>query len=214
MASRRQRALPQARRPLTPAQRGHPPAGHRHQRGTRRQCQGSEVSQGDQKAAAKHVQMPPALQSGRSSRFHSSVASAADGLELPYNIPAAKAYITPPDPRVQAKVPAIYIWPSDGTENRSSELGGTIPRNTGPGTASGTKGLLHQFDVYVTWFSSNSGTQADPKFPAIVDTVMLALRYSQPNPAQLTDPSTNLTSTIYNVGETHAVPHWGRSDSR
>ena len=31
---------------------------------------------------------------------------------------------------------------------------------------------------------------------------MLALRYSQPNPVQITDPSTNLTSTIYNVGET------------
>jgi hypothetical protein len=127
--------------------------------------------------------------------------SLLDGLELPYGVPAAKAYITPPDPRVQAKVPAIYIWPSDGSENRSSELGGTVPRNTGPGTASGTKGLLHQFDIYVTWFSSNSGRQQDPVFPAIVDTVMLALRYSQPNPAYLTDPNTNLTSTVYNVGE-------------
>ena len=56
--------------------------------------------------------------------------------------------------------------------------------------------------MYVTWFSSNSGTQADPEFPAIVDTVMLALRYSQPNPYQATDPATNLTSTIYNIGET------------
>ena len=127
--------------------------------------------------------------------------SLLDGLELPYNVPAAKAYITPPDPRVQAKIPAIYIWPSDGTENRSAELGGTIPRNTGPGTASGTKGLHHQFDVYVTWFSSNSGKKQDPVFPAIVDTIMLALRYSQPNPAYLTDPATNLTSTVYNTGE-------------
>jgi hypothetical protein len=127
--------------------------------------------------------------------------SLLNNLEMPYEIPAAKAYITPPDPRIQAKVPAIYIWPSDGQENRSSELGGTIPRNTGPGTASGTKGLQHQFDVYVTWFAPNAGTQQDPKFPAIVDTVMLALRYSQPNPAEITDPSTNLTSTIYNVGE-------------
>jgi hypothetical protein len=127
--------------------------------------------------------------------------SLLDGLELPYGVPAAKAFITPPDPRVQAKVPAIYIWPSDGIENRSSELGGTIPRNTGPGTPSGTKGLQHQMDVYVTWFSSNSGTQADPKFPAIVDTVMMALRYSQPNPYEATDPATNLTSSIYNTGE-------------
>ena len=127
--------------------------------------------------------------------------SLLDNLELPYGVPAAKAYITPPDPRVQAKVPAIYIWPSDGTENRSTELGGTVPRNTGPGTASGTKGLKHQFDCYVTWFSSNSGRQQDPVFPAIVDTVMMALRYSQPNPYEATDPATNLTSSVYNTGE-------------
>jgi hypothetical protein len=125
-----------------------------------------------------------------------------DNLELPYGIPAAKAYITPPDPRVRARVPAIYIWPSDGQENRSGELGGTIPRNTGAGTASGTKGLLHQFDIYITWTSAGGGTQQDPKFPSIVDTVMLALRTAQPNPAELTDPATNLTSTVYNVGET------------
>ena len=127
--------------------------------------------------------------------------SLLDNLEMPYSVPSAKAYITPPDPRVQAKIPAIYIWPSEGTENRSAELGGTIPRNTGPGTSSGTKGLHHQFDVYVTWFSSNSGKQADPVFPAIVDTIMMALRYSQPNPAYLTDPNTGLTSTVYNTGE-------------
>ena len=127
--------------------------------------------------------------------------SLLNGLEMPYNVAAAEAFITPPDPRVKAKVPAIYIWPSDGQENRSSELGGTIPRNTGPGTASGTKGLLHQMDVYITWFSANQGRQADPVFPAIVDTVMMALRYSQPNPAELTDPATGLTSSVYNVGE-------------
>ena len=127
--------------------------------------------------------------------------SILNGLEMPYSVPAAEAFITPPDPRVKAKVPAIYIWPSDGQENRSGELGGTIPRNKGPNTPSGTKGLLHQMDVYITWFSANQGRQADPVFPAIVDTVMAALRYSQPNPAELTDPATGLTSTVYNVGE-------------
>lgn len=127
--------------------------------------------------------------------------SILNGLEMPANIAAAQAFITPPDPRVQARVPAIYIWPADGTENRSGELGGTIPRNTGPNTPSGTKGLLHQFDIYVTWFSSNNGRQADPLFPGIVDTIMFALRTSQPNPAEMTDPYTGQTSTIYNVGE-------------
>lgn len=120
---------------------------------------------------------------------------------MPPPILNAKAYITPPDPRVQAKIPAIYIWPSSGTENRSAQLGGTIPRNTGPGTPSGTKGILHQMDVYVTWFSSNSGKQQDSRFPSIVDAVMAALRYCKPNPAYLTDPATGLQTTVYNVGE-------------
>ena len=120
---------------------------------------------------------------------------------MPYGIPAAQAYITPPDPLVRAKIPAIYIWPSDGQENRSSELGGTVPRNSGPNTPSGTKGLLHQFDIYVTWFSVMSGKQADPRFPGVVDTIMMALRTSQPNPADFTDPNTGLTSTVYNIGE-------------
>jgi hypothetical protein len=127
--------------------------------------------------------------------------SLLDGLSMPYGRPAAKAYITPPDPRVKAKVPAIYIWPSEGDENRSGTLGGTVPRNTGVGTASGTKGRLHTMDVYLTWFSSNSGKQQDPVFPAMVDAVMFALGYSQPNPAYITDPNTNITSTIYNIGE-------------
>jgi hypothetical protein len=35
----------------------------------------------------------------------------------------------------------------------------------------------------------------------MIDAVMAALRYSQPNPAQITDSNTGLTSTIYNVGE-------------
>jgi hypothetical protein len=30
---------------------------------------------------------------------------------------------------------------------------------------------------------------------------MMALRYSMPNPAELTDPATNLTSSVYNTGE-------------
>ena len=53
----------------------------------------------------------------------------------------------------------------------------------------------------MTWFSVLNGKQADPRFPGIVDTIMAALRYSQPNPAEMTDPNTLETSTIYNVGE-------------
>jgi len=131
----------------------------------------------------------------------SFLVSLLDGLPMPYGIPDAQAFITPPDPRIQTSIPAIYIWPSDGDENRSSELGGTIPRNTGVGTSSGTKGILHRTDIYMTWTSGGSGTQQDPIFPGMVDAVMFALRFSLPNPAYITDPNTNLTSTIYNTGE-------------
>lgn len=125
-----------------------------------------------------------------------------DNLDMPYGKPAARAFITPPDPRVQAKIPAIYIWPSDGDENRSGELGGTVPRNTGPNTPSGTKGIMHRMDVYLTYFSANSGKQQDPIFSGMVDAVMYALRTSTPNPIQFQDPNSGLWSTIYNIGET------------
>ena len=127
--------------------------------------------------------------------------SILDGLPMPYGKPDAKAYITPPDPRVRAKIPAIYIWPSDGDENRSPELGGTVPRNTGPNTASGTKGIMHRIDIYLTWFSTGSGKQQDPVFPAMLDAVMYALRFSTPMPVQMTDPNSGLVSEIYNIGE-------------
>lgn len=127
--------------------------------------------------------------------------SLLDDLPMPNGVLNANAYVTPPDPRVNAKVPAIYIWPSDGDENRSPQLGGTVPRNTGPGTPSGTKGTRHSFDIYLTWFSAGGGKQQDPVFPGMVDAVMFALRFSQPNPAYLTDPNTELTTTVYNVGE-------------
>jgi hypothetical protein len=127
--------------------------------------------------------------------------SLLDGLPLPYGQPDARAFITPPDPRIQTAIPAIYIWPADGEENRSPELGGTVPRNTGVGTSSGTKGILHRMDIYLTWTSGGQGTQQDPVFPGMLDAIMFALRFSQPNPVYITDPNTNLTSTLYNTGE-------------
>lgn len=120
---------------------------------------------------------------------------------MPYGQPNANAYITPPDPRVQARIPAIYIWPADFRESRSAELGGTVPRNQGPNTPSGTKGMMHEIDVYLTWTAVNNAQQTDPIFPGMMDSVTAALRYSLPNPAQVTDPNTGITSTIYNVGE-------------
>jgi hypothetical protein len=128
--------------------------------------------------------------------------SLLDGLQMPYGQNNAEAFITPPDPRIKARTVAIYIWPSDGDENRSADLGGTIPRNSGYNTPSGTKGIEHRVDIYMTWTGVlNQGKQVDPIFPGMIDAVMAALRYSQPNPAEFTDPNTGLTSSIYNTGE-------------
>ena len=127
--------------------------------------------------------------------------SILDGLEMPYGKPAAKAFITPPDPRVQARIPAIYIWPSDGDGNRSGELGGTVSRNTGVNTASGTRGIMHRIDIYLTWFSANSGKQQDPIFSGMVDAMLFALMTCTPNPIQYQDPNNKMWSTIYNIGE-------------
>lgn len=124
-----------------------------------------------------------------------------NNIPMPYGRANAKAFILPPDPRVQAKIPAIYIWPSDGEENRSAELGGTVNRNTGPGTSSGTKGMMHRMDVYLTWFSAESGKSQDPVFPGMVDAVLAALRFSTPNPVPAYDANLEMGSTIYNVGE-------------
>jgi hypothetical protein len=62
-------------------------------------------------------------------------------------------------------------------------------------------------DIYLTWMSVNNAQQSDPVFPGMIDAILAALRYSQPNPVQITDPNSELTSTIYNVGEDmHWVP--------
>ena len=123
---------------------------------------------------------------------------------MPYDDPCRQGLHHPARPENPGEGPGdLHLAVSDGVENRSSELGGTIPRNTGPGTAIGHQGTpapVRRVRDLVRPQLGNAANQ-DPKFPGIVDTVMLALRYSQPNPAEITDPSTNLTSTIYNVGE-------------
>lgn len=80
-------------------------------------------------------------------------------------------------------------------------MGGTVPRNTGPGTPAGTRGIMHRMDVYLTWFSANSGKQQDPVFSGMADAVMYALMVCTPNPVEVVDPNSNLASTIYNIGE-------------
>ena len=124
-----------------------------------------------------------------------------DNLPMPGGAPNMAAYITPPDPNVQAEIPTAYVWPTEGHESRNSGNAGTIPRNTGPGTPSGTKPLDHMLDIYVVFFGADDDPQADSLFPGIVDAVMECLRTSA-DPVTLVDPyNPNIQSALYNLGE-------------
>jgi hypothetical protein len=121
-------------------------------------------------------------------------------LPLPYALPALAAYITPPDPNVEAEVPTAYVWPSDGDESRDASKGGTIPRNTGPGTPSGWKNIEHSIDVWLVWFAQDDDPLADTAFPGIVDAVMYALRTSPERPL-VVDPVTQQQTWLLDIGE-------------
>ena len=97
-----------------------------------------------------------------------------DGLAMPGGIPNMAAYITPPDPNVEAEIPTCYIWPTKGREARESGRGGTIPRNTGPQTPSGTKPITHMIDLFVVYFGADDDPQADSLFPGVIDAVLEA----------------------------------------
>ncbi len=117
-----------------------------------------------------------------------------------YNL---KAYITPPDPNDEAEFPTAYIWPTDGDETRDPHHGGTIPRNTGPGTASGNKPVLHTMDIYLVWFGSDEDPDRDSWFPGMVDAVMAALRYVK-MPQTVVDPFTGYSTNLVDLGESMA----------
>jgi len=121
-------------------------------------------------------------------------------LPMPGSLPDMNAYITPPDPNTETDIPTAYVWPTDGEEGRDPEKGGTVPRNTGAGTASGTKGTEHSIDVYVVWFAASDEPDIDNLFPGIVDAVMAAFRYSA-DPATAVDPYTEEQSTLVDIGE-------------
>ena len=131
------------------------------------------------------------------------VQSLLDDLPLPGDGTAnLSAVITPPDPNVEtAAVPTAYIWPTRGIESRNSAMGGTIPRNTGPGTPSGLKPLEHSLEIFLVYFGQDDDTESDTLFPGIVEAVMQALRTS-PDPAQVSDPYSGVVSTFVDVGET------------
>ena len=122
-----------------------------------------------------------------------------NGLAMPGQLPSMNAYITPPDPNVETDIPTAYVWPTSGDESRDGKAG-TVPRNSGPGTPSGFKDLVHAIDVYVLWFGADDEPDIDNLFPGIVDAVMFALRTSD-DPVKVADPYTEQGSTLVDVGE-------------
>lgn len=117
------------------------------------------------------------------------------------NLPNLVAYITPPDPDVEANLPKAYVWPSHGSESRSTTNGGTVPRALTVGGPSGFKGVQHSMDVYLVFFGADDDPEADTLFPMMVDTVMSKLRVST-DPVTVTDQYTAIDSWLIDVGET------------
>jgi hypothetical protein len=111
-----------------------------------------------------------------------------------------RAFIMPPDPNDESQYPTAYVWPADFDESRNPQAGGSIPRNTGPGTPSGFKPVEHSIEIFILYFQAGDAPDADSLFPGIVDAVDAALRTSA-DPAQITDPYTGMQSTLYDVGE-------------
>lgn len=125
-----------------------------------------------------------------------------DQLPMPGDsTPSLAAYITPPDPNVETAVPTAYVWPGDGNEDRDPNRAGSVPRNTGPGTYAGNKGIEHEISVYVVWFAADDQADIDNLFPGVVDAVMAVLRTSD-DPAEVQDPyDPNMVTTLVDVGE-------------
>lgn len=121
-------------------------------------------------------------------------------LPMPGGLPNLAAYITPMDPNVDSQYPTAYVWPTDWDESRTGEHGGTIPRNSGPGTVSGIKPIEHSIDIYIVYFMPDDAPLADSLFTGIVDAVTAQLRTSE-DPAPVTDPFTGTQSVLIDVGE-------------
>jgi hypothetical protein len=120
---------------------------------------------------------------------------------MPGYAPAMAAYINAPDPNVETDIPTAYVWPTRGHESRDNKYAGTFPRNTGPGTSSGDKTILHSVDVWIVWMEAGDDPEADSMFPGIVDAVMEAFRTAAMPDNNVVDPYTGVITQIANLGE-------------
>lgn len=118
-------------------------------------------------------------------------------LPMPAGLDNMDSYVIPPDPNVQTTIPTAYVWPTKFGEKRDPKNGGSMPRNTGPGTGSGIKTITHNLDIFIVWMAAGD----DSSFPGIVDAVMKALRTATPMPVEVTDPNDGTVSQLDDIGE-------------
>jgi len=127
--------------------------------------------------------------------------SILDGLPLPRSLGVLSAFISPPNPNVDAMEPCAYIWGSRGVEERLS-----VPRAQ-PGNLStgGDKTITHQVDIWLVWFgSSEPDDLIDQQFPSVIDAVTACLRNTELLDAvtiSAVDPMTGQQSDLLAVGE-------------
>ena len=127
---------------------------------------------------------------------------------MPFPSVELAAYITPPDPNPETMiVPTLYVLSAKGSEKRDPKAGGSMPRNTGPGTGSGNKTIRHNLQLHVLWFLATANPLAgntadnDLLFSGVIETVMAALRTNTPDPVLITDPWTGIQTWLVDTGE-------------
>jgi len=132
------------------------------------------------------------------------VKALVDGLTWPVNmtnVNPLEAWVTPPDPNVEAQTPQGYVWPRHGIEARDPLRGGSLPRAATLGAPSGLKTQTHRVELYLVWWGADDDPDADALFPGMVDWVMATLRASPDVSPLQTDPWSGIQSYMLDVGE-------------
>lgn len=127
-----------------------------------------------------------------------------NGLPMPgQGTPKLVCLVTPP-PLFSSPgpVPHCYAYVLRGRESRDKPLG-SVPRNTGPGTPSGFKGIVHTPQLTLLWEGID---EQGSLFTGMIDAVMAALRTAYPNPALVTDPNTGVVTQLADTGE--VIEYW------
>lgn len=118
-----------------------------------------------------------------------------DGLAIPGVAQPLTAYVTPPVLE-DLDGPRAYVW---GARMRGKRQ--TAPRITKDEVSkAGFKRLDWVVDVYLVYETLPDGPSVDQEFPVLVDAVMNKT-WTTPMCVEITDPTTQVTSQILQIGE-------------